>query len=98
MYRVEITSSNGNYFKNGDISTVLSCHVYSWDDEITDELNASLFKWTKINNDGTPDTAWNSAHFGGTKSVTITTSDVYVRGTFNCSVTLPDGETISSGD
>lgn len=98
MYRVEITSSNGNYFKNGEISTTLSCHVYSWDDEITNELNASVFKWTKINNDGTPDSTWNSAHFGGAKSITITASDVYVRGTFNCAVTLPDGETISSGD
>lgn len=98
MYRVEITSSNGNYFKNGNVSTVLSCHVYSWDDEITDDLNASVFKWTKINNDGTSDQAWNSAHFGGAKTVTITSADVSVRGTFICTVTLPDGTSISSGD
>ena len=98
MYRVEIRSSNGNYFKNGNISSTLSCHVYSWDDEITDDLNASCFKWTKINNDGTPDSAWNTAHFGGAKSVTITSADVYVRGTFTCTVTLPDGSTVSSGD
>ena len=98
MYRVDITSSNGNYFKNGNVSTVLSCHVYSWDDEITDDLNASAFKWTKINNDGTPDAAWNSAHFGGAKTVTITSADVDVRGTFVCTVTLPDGTKVSSGD
>ena len=98
MYRVEITSSNGNYFKNGNVSTVLSCHVYSWDDEITDDLNASAFKWTKINNDGTPDSTWNSAHFGGAKTVTITSADVDVRGTFVCTVTLPDGTKVSSGD
>ena len=96
MYRVEITSSNGNYFRNGNINTTLSAHVYSWDDEITDDLNASCFKWTKVNNDGTDDTAWNMAHYGGAKSVTITSADVYVRGTFSCTVTLPDGSTISS--
>jgi hypothetical protein len=98
MYRVDITSSNGNYFKNGNVSTVLSCHVYSWDDEITDDLNASAFKWTKINNDGTPDSTWNTAHFGGAKTVTITSADVDVRGTFVCTVTLPDGTKVSSGD
>lgn len=98
MYRVDITSSNGNYFKNGNVSTVLSCHVYSWDDEITDDINASSFKWTKTNNDGTSDAAWNTAHFGGTKNVTITSSDVDIRGTFTCTVTLPDGTTVSSGD
>lgn len=98
MYRVEIMSSNGNYFKNGNLSTVLSCHVYSWDDDITDDLNASAFKWTKINNDGTPDSTWNTVHFGGAKSVTITSADVYIRGTFICTVTLPDGSVVSSGD
>ena len=98
MYRVEITSSNGNFFKNGNVSCVLSCHVYSWDDEITDDINASFFKWTKTNNDGTADTAWNTAHYGGTKSVTITSEDVYIRGTFVCTVTLPDGSQVSSQD
>ena len=96
MYRAEIVSNNGNIFKNGNISCTLSCKVYSWDSDITDEINAANFKWTKINNDGTQDTVWNTIHFGGSKSITITPSDVYIRGTFVCTVTLPDGDNISS--
>ena len=96
MYRAEIVSNNGNIFKNGNISCTLSCKVYSWDSDITDEINAANFKWTKINRDGTQDTLWNTVHYGGTKSITITPSDVYIRGTFVCTVTLPDGESVSS--
>lgn len=84
MYRLVITSSNGNIFKNGDISTVLTATVFSWDENITDTLDSNQFIWTRISDDAEDDKRWNDAHYGGTKSITITNEDVKVRATFCC--------------
>ena len=84
MYRLIIYSSNGNIFKNGQISTVLTARVYSWDDDVTDDLDANQFIWTRVSDDADEDILWNQAHAGGTKSITITSADVHVRATFYC--------------
>lgn len=86
MYRVEIISSNGNIFKNGAISTTLYAKVYSWDEDITDMIDASKFRWTRISNDTIGDNAWNTSNFGGAKQITLTPADVYVRATFDCEI------------
>ena len=84
MYRLVITSSNGNIFKNGNISTTLSATVFSWDENVTDTLDPNQFIWTRVSDNAEADRAWNSAHFGGTKSIQITSDDVHVRATFFC--------------
>ena len=95
MYRVTIESNNGNIFKNGDINCTLTCRVYSWDDDITDDINAAYFKWTRKSKNTTDDAQWNANHSGGTKTLTITSADVYGRSVFYCTVTLPDGSTVT---
>lgn len=84
MYRLVITSSNGNIFKNGAIQTTLSAVVYSWDKNITDTLDPNQFLWTRVSDDPVSDREWNDRHYGGTKTVEITKDDVYVRATFFC--------------
>ncbi len=84
MYRLVITSSNGSIFKNGSISTTLSATVYSWDDNITEELDPNQFIWTRVSEDAEADRLWNAAHYGGAKQITITTEDVKNRATFFC--------------
>lgn len=84
MYRLVITSSNGNIFKNNEIHTTLSAMVFSWDENITDTLDPNQFIWTRVSDDEEADEEWNAAHFGGTKSIEITTADVNVRATFFC--------------
>lgn len=84
MYRLVITSSNGNIFKNGNISTTLSAQVYSWDENITDSLDPNQFVWTRVSEDADSDKLWNAAHYGGSKQIVITTDDVKVRATFFC--------------
>lgn len=85
-YRVEILSENGLIFKNGVVQTTLSAIVYKGADDVTNVLDANQFRWKKINYDGTLDTAWNSIHAGGTKTITITSEDIYKRATFNCEI------------
>lgn len=84
MYRLMITSSNGNIFKNGNIATTLSAQVYSWDENITDSLDPNQFVWTRVSEDTDSDKLWNAAHYGGAKQIVITTDDVKVRATFFC--------------
>ena len=84
MYRLVITSSNGNIFKNGNINTTLTATVFSWDDNITDALDSNQFIWTRVSDDAEADKEWNAAHFGGAKSIEITSDDVNVRATFFC--------------
>ena len=91
MYRVVVESDNGNIFKNGDINCTLSCRVYSWDDEITDDINASNFQWTRKSKNASDDEQWNRRNAGGKKTITLTSSDVFGRSVFYCTVTLPDG-------
>lgn len=84
MYRLVITSSNGNIFKNGNITTTLSAQVYSWDENITDSLDPNQFVWTRVSDNADSDRLWNAAHYGGTKQIVITADDVKVRATFFC--------------
>ena len=84
MYRLVISSSNGNIFKNGYISTTLYATVYSWDENITDTLDDNQFIWTRVSDDPAADAVWNADHFGGSKSIEITSEDVHVRATFFC--------------
>lgn len=84
MYRLVITSSNGNIFKNSNIQTTLSAIVFSWDENVTDSLDPNQFIWTRVSDDPVADAVWNDAHFGGTKSIVITKDDVNVKATFFC--------------
>lgn len=84
MLRLVIISSNGNIFKNGNVKTLLFAKVYSWDEDITDTLDANQFIWTRVSEDPEADKVWNEQHFGGAKSVVITGADVKVRATFYC--------------
>lgn len=84
MYRLVISSSNGNIFKNGNIQTTLYATVFSWDENITDTLDDNQFIWTRVSDDAEADAAWNADHFGGSKSIEITSDDVEVRATFFC--------------
>lgn len=86
-YRVEVLSRNGNTFKNGVVDTWLYAVVYKGDDDITDELDISRFRWERVSEDSASDTLWNQKYFGGTKEIRITTEDVYKRATFTCSIT-----------
>ena len=89
MYRLVISSTNGNIFKNNDVSTTLTATVFSWDENVTDELDPNQFIWTRVSDDEEADIAWNHDHYGGTKSIVITADDVRHRATFFCDLIDP---------
>ena len=86
VYKVEIISSEGLTFKSGNARTVLEARVYHGAKDVTDTIDANRFRWKKRSSNPEDDERWNSAHFGGTKTIEITPDDVYVRATFSCDI------------
>ena len=69
----------------------MTCKVYSWDVDITDTLDASLFNWKRISNDSALDAIWNAMpEHQGIKSITISVNDVVDNSSFTCEVDLPE--------
>ena len=79
-----IESSNGYQFKNNIINTTFTAKLYQDNKEIDKDGTRYAYAWSKVNADGTVDTAWNLAHQASQKSITITNHDVLQRATFNC--------------
>jgi hypothetical protein len=83
-----ILSTNGNIFRNGQISTTLEAVVYYGPDNITATINASQLIWKRKSVDNAGDIAWNEAHSAGARSITITPNDINVRATFSCDLAI----------
>lgn len=93
MYRIEITCVGPQILRAKNQTATLSCHVYSWDDEITNDLDASLFNWKRYSDNSSHDETWNNMSIHkGRKTLTITTEDITENANFSCEVTLPDDE------
>ena len=88
-YSVRIESSGPLIMRNENQSSTLTCKVYSSNDDITKDLEASLFNWKRVSNDSDSDIEWNNKH-KSMKKITITTEDVVDNATFNCEVDIPD--------
>ena len=91
MYRVEITTTSSTVISTEEDSAVLTCRVYSWDDDITDTLDISLFSWKRTSSNEDLDTIWNAMpEHQGVKSITIDADDVIDNSSFTCEVNLPE--------
>lgn len=88
QYKVEIVSSNGTQFINGEIGTTLTAIVYKGTNNISSTLPASSFRWKKTDHRGNPDSAWNAAHTSSGSSVDITAADMTGRATFTCEINI----------
>ena len=93
MYRVEIVSSGPTAIDLQKDKSILTCRVYSWDADITDTLDASLFNWKRSSSYTNLDDMWNAMpEHQSVKSIEITHKDVPddVNASFTCEVELPD--------
>ena len=84
-YQCTITSDNGTTFVNNSGSNiVLTAHLFNGGVEITDTTKFTC-AWSKILADGTSDGGFADP---GTVSLTVKPSDVAVKATYVCTVTL----------
>lgn len=89
-YSVQIYSSNGSNFINGDIATMLRAKVFKGAKDITDTLANNAFNWFRVSDNPEGDAVWSQQHEGAGKSVVISDEDVYRRATFECEVQIND--------
>lgn len=91
MYRVEITTEDSTIMSSNTDKAMLMCRVYSWDSDVTDDIDSSLFSWKRTSNDSESDEIWNTMpEHRGVKFITIDVDDVIENSSFVCEVNLPE--------
>lgn len=90
VFKVEIISTNGTTFINGQEATVLKATVYRGKEDITDLLEPSNFIWKKKDEEGVYDDAWNMNHIGVGKSVMLGDKEILRRAIFECDIDIPE--------
>lgn len=79
---VQIDSSAGNLFYRQNVSSTLTCTVYSGTEDITNQV--TKFTWKKKNSDGTIDPTW--TRLQGGRTISINPNDVESKAIFICEV------------
>ena len=91
MYRVEIVTEDSTIISTSADKATMTCKVYSWDLDISDTLDASLFNWKRSSGNVDLDEIWNAMpEHQGVKSITIDADDVIDNSSFMCEVDLPE--------
>lgn len=79
-YEVKVHSTKGTAFRNGDIDTVLSVQILSWDEDITAVVSDAAVRWSRISSDTLGDESWSRTG----KSIQLTASDFTDSAIFTC--------------
>lgn len=88
-YKVEITSTNGNAFRNDNIDTTLIAKVYKGQEDITDTIPQGAFTWKRKSDNVSGDNIWNLIYANfHSNIITITGDDVDGRAVFFCDVII----------
>lgn len=91
MYRVEIVTTNSTVISTKEDIATVYCRVYSWDTDITNTLDDSIFNWKRTSANEDLDVIWNAMpEHQGVKSITIDADDVIDNSSFICEVDLPE--------
>ena len=62
VYKLELESTGGTSFTNGNIDTYINATLYRGTAIVTDDFYDSNFIWTRQSTDETSDTYWNQNH------------------------------------
>lgn len=86
QYKVELTSSNGTMFINGDIDTEISAIVYRGTLDITNTLEPSAFIWKKADYFGNYDEEWARKQIGKGSTVNVDHTMMDGKITISCDI------------
>lgn len=82
--QILILTDRGDILKTGLEETTLTAYVLMGGEDVTARFEQSNFKWTRTSSDAASDTAWNTAHEGVGRTITVTKSEVFRRALFEC--------------
>jgi phage minor structural protein len=86
-YKLELSSSNGNVFRNGVIDTTVRAIVFKGNQDVTSSVTAAQLVWKKYKEDGTLDTTWSK----NGSSFSFTRADMNKKARITCEL-LIEGE------
>lgn len=97
---IEFVSSKGYSFRRGGVDTVITPHLFYGNVDITDEVAAEYWSWSRESESGktTADETWDAQH-QGQKTLHLTDSEMPSKWSFKdkaiftCTVVLNDGKT-----
>ena len=94
---VEVTA-NRTIFDSNTQSITLTCKVYSYDVDITNNYNSSAFHWIRSTGNISSDDMWNESHYNASSNntLTITSNDISDVTFFMCQVDLPTRKSSNS--
>ncbi|MCM3536603.1 phage tail spike protein [Priestia endophytica] len=87
-YKLELSSSKGNVFRNGVVDTVVRVIIFKGNTDITSTVPAAQIVWKKYNADGSEDTAWNTAHKDVGSSFTFGSADMDEKARITCELMI----------
>lgn len=95
MYRVEITTTSSTVISTTEDEVTLTCKVYSWDSDITEDLSRQgvKFLWKRNSGNEKEDKEWNEMRYRQgdyLNIITINANDVIENSSFTCEVDLPE--------
>ena len=91
QYRTELSYKGSTLFNELGQTCVITCKVYSWDKEITNNVIAAGGTFSWIRNSNLDDSTWNASHANQTSNtITITNNDIAKNAQFSCSVQFDD--------
>lgn len=90
VYKVDLTSTKGLTFKNGNLDTEIFATVYHGANDITATLPVSAFVWQKTDSAGVHDTTWETAHATVGARFPITYSEVNGKANIFCLIDIPE--------
>jgi phage minor structural protein len=85
-YKVELSSSKGNVFRNGVIDTVIRAVIFKGNTDITSSIPSNQIVWKKYNEDGTQDTSWSKSG----SSFTFTREDMNKKARITCELIIEE--------
>jgi hypothetical protein len=93
QYHTELVYTGSTIFSEPNSTCVITCKVYDWDDDVTQNILdiGGTFSWIR-NSISTSDATWNANHANRTiNTITITNEDVAKNSHFECEVNFdPD--------
>ena len=84
-YTISIVIKSGS-IRNGEGSVTLEATLYKGNVDVSDEYHHSVWSWKRNSGDSVSDNAWNNAHQGVGREITITASEVVSSATFDCEI------------
>ena len=84
-YTISIVVKSG-LIRNGEGSVTLEATLYKGNVDVSNEYHHSVWSWKRNSGDSVSDNAWNNAHQGVGREITITASEVVSSATFDCEI------------